>query len=186
MTIRVERSAGARASKVSGKERTWADGSGHEVRSDRRWPALARHGDDVHAPTSPPETLFYDGRCGLCHGVVRFVLARDRSGAAFRFAPLQGESFSRVAGALGEAQRADSVFLRTHSGALLAKSDAVLHVLRRLGGGCGLLAGLLALFPRALRDLGYDVVARLRRRLFGTKDELCPVVPESQRDRFDP
>src|SRR2546422_4747254 len=31
-----------------------------------------------------PERLFYDGSCGLCHRAVRFVLAEDRTGNAFR------------------------------------------------------------------------------------------------------
>src|SRR5579885_2416758 len=35
-----------------------------------------------------PELIFYDGHCGLCHGFVKFALARDREGARFRFAPL--------------------------------------------------------------------------------------------------
>ena len=40
-----------------------------------------------------PERLFYDGTCALCHGAVRFVLARDRDGSAFRFAPLDFHDF---------------------------------------------------------------------------------------------
>ena len=29
---------------------------------------------------TPPEVLFYDGGCGLCHRAVRTVLASDRAG----------------------------------------------------------------------------------------------------------
>lgn len=39
------------------------------------------------------DRLFYDGTCGMCHGSVRLLLAEDRSGSAFRFAPLKGEAF---------------------------------------------------------------------------------------------
>src|SRR5208282_2216789 len=34
------------------------------------------------------EELFYDGYCGLCHRAVRFILAEDTTGTAFRFAAL--------------------------------------------------------------------------------------------------
>ena len=43
------------------------------------------------------ELVFYDGRCGLCHHSVRFLLARDRDGALFRYAPLFGETFGPIA-----------------------------------------------------------------------------------------
>src|SRR5437879_3847393 len=45
------------------------------------------------ATHSPTETIFYDGHCGLCHWAVRFVLAKDRNGDAFRFAPLDSDAF---------------------------------------------------------------------------------------------
>jgi len=134
----------------------------------------------------PPETIFYDGHCGLCHGVVRFVLARDTTGEKFRFAPLQGDSFARAAGGITDGDRPDSVYLRTRDGTLLVKSNAVLYVLRRLGGGWRVAGIVFSLLPRAVRDAGYDLVARLRRRLFGTPDTLCPLVPDALRDRFDP
>ena len=45
-------------------------------------------------PAAGTDILFYDGSCGLCHRAVRFILAEDRSGTAFRFAPLGGETFA--------------------------------------------------------------------------------------------
>ena len=42
--------------------------------------------------------IFYDGACGLCHRVVRFVLAEDHGGK-FMFSPLQGAAFRRAVGA---------------------------------------------------------------------------------------
>jgi predicted DCC family thiol-disulfide oxidoreductase YuxK len=41
-------------------------------------------------------TVFYDGHCGLCHGFIRFLLARDPGGEKFDFAPLQGSFFATV------------------------------------------------------------------------------------------
>ncbi len=130
--------------------------------------------------------LFYDGHCGLCHGAVKFVLKRDRSGQAFRFAPLQGPTFELRVPAERRAGLPDSIIVLTNEGALLARSDAVLHILRRLGGGWKALAGVLALVPRTLRDAAYDFIAHIRYRIFGKRDELCPIVPPDLRARFDP
>ncbi|HXX18828.1 MAG TPA: DCC1-like thiol-disulfide oxidoreductase family protein [Candidatus Acidoferrum sp.] len=133
-----------------------------------------------------PELLFYDGHCALCHRAVKFVLKHDRSGEAFRFAPLQGSTFqSRV---LPEQRAAlpDSIVVLTNSGSLLIRSDAFVHILRRLGGGWGFWAGVIALIPRPIRDVAYDFVARVRYRVFGRRDQVCPLVPPELRARFDP
>jgi predicted DCC family thiol-disulfide oxidoreductase YuxK len=80
----------------------------------------------------------------------------------------------------------DTFVVLTRDGTLLLRSDASLHVLRRLGGVWKILAKILSAFPRGLRDLVYDFVARSRYRLFGRHDGLCPVVPPNLRARFDP
>ena len=133
-----------------------------------------------------PEILFYDGHCALCHGAVKFVLKRDRTGAAFRFAPLQGSTFVEK---LSPSQRAglpDSVIVLTNEGQLLTRSDAFLHILRRLGGGWRPLAGMFSIVPRALRDAVYNFIARIRYSIFGRKDDLCPIMPPNLRERFLP
>jgi predicted DCC family thiol-disulfide oxidoreductase YuxK len=135
---------------------------------------------------SNAEILFYDGHCALCHGAVKFVLKHDRSGGAFRFAPLQGATFQSRVPAAARAELPDSVVVLTQDGALLVRSSAFVHVLRRLGGGWKILAGLIAVVPRTLRDLIYNFIARVRYRVFGKRDDLCPIVPLELRDRFDP
>jgi predicted DCC family thiol-disulfide oxidoreductase YuxK len=136
-------------------------------------------------PEETPEILFYDGHCALCHGAVKFVLKRDRS-AAFRFAPLQGSTFESRIPPERRAALPDSVVVLTREGNLLTRSDAFLHVSRRLGGGWKILADVLRVFPRPLRDAVYNGVARIRYRVFGKREELCPIVPAEIRTRFDP
>lgn len=133
-----------------------------------------------------PEVLFYDGGCGLCHRAVRFVLRADREGRAFRFAPLGGRTFDERVPPAVRAGLPDSIVVRTAEGALLTRSAAAIHVLRRLGGGWRWAAGLLAAVPRGVRDAGYDFVARIRFRLFARPDDACPVVPPALRGRFLP
>jgi len=130
--------------------------------------------------------LFYDGHCALCHRAVKFVLKHDRSGKAFRFAPLTGPTFQAQVPPERRADLPDSVVVLTEEGALLIRSDAFLHILRRLGGGWRILAGALVVIPRPVRDFAYDFIARIRYRVFGTKDDWCPMVPPDLRARFDP
>lgn len=132
------------------------------------------------------ERLFYDGHCGLCQRSVRLILAEDTTGNAFRFAPLQGETFQALVSAKEREALPLSLVVQTENGALLTRSSAVLHILRRLGGVWRLLAGLLALLPGRLRDRLYDGVARIRHRLFTRPDDLCPLMPPALRARFDP
>ena len=132
------------------------------------------------------EYIFYDGHCGLCHRAVKFVLKHDHSGTAFRFAPLQGETIKSLLAPEQRASLPDSFVVFTRDGMLLTRSDASLHVMKRLGGGWKLLANISGLIPRALRDIVYDFVARVRYRVFGRQDDLCPVVPPNLRARFDP
>lgn len=133
-----------------------------------------------------PERLFYDGTCGLCHRAVRFVLAEDPEGRAFRFAPLQGETF-RVAVPEEEAiGLPDSLVLMTGERTLLTRSAVVLHLLDRLGGLWRVLAVFARVVPSGVRDRVYGGIARVRYRLFARPSEACPLVPQHLRARFDP
>jgi predicted DCC family thiol-disulfide oxidoreductase YuxK len=141
---------------------------------------------NVPTPAENPEFLFYDGHCGLCHRAVKFVLKHDRTGKAFRFAPLQGETFAARVLAERRAGLPDSIVVETAEGALLVRSSAFIHILRRHGGGWRILAAILAVIPRPLRDAAYDFIARIRYSIFGRRDEMCPIVPAELRARFDP
>jgi predicted DCC family thiol-disulfide oxidoreductase YuxK len=136
------------------------------------------------------DVIFYDGDCGLCHRWVKFVLPRDSPGSdsnrvpRFLFSPLGSEYFR---GRVDEMQREtlpDSIVLLTANGQLLTRSSAVIGILRRLGGVWALLAGLMAVLPRGLRDWGYDRVAAVRHRFFAKPTESCPMMPPEQRERF--
>ena len=80
----------------------------------------------------------------------------------------------------------DSIVIRTAEGSLLARSDAVVRILQRLGGGWRILGAIMAAIPRGLRNAVYDFIARIRYPVFGKRDDLCPLVPPELRRRFDP
>jgi predicted DCC family thiol-disulfide oxidoreductase YuxK len=66
----------------------------------------------------------------------------------------------------------------------LERSDAVIGVLRRLGGLFGVCGVLLTVVPRGVRDAAYDLVGRYRLRFLGNADALCPIVPSELSARF--
>ena len=79
---------------------------------------------------------------------------------------------------------AGSIAVRTEDGRLLVRSDAVLYTLRRLGSMWRAIAIAMSAVPRGLRDIGYDLVARIRYRVFGRAKTVCPLVPADLRSRF--
>ena len=133
----------------------------------------------------PPgrEILFYDGHCGMCHGFVRFLLAKDRA-RAFVFAPLQGDTFVAMVPEAERAKLPDSMIIRTDDGRLLVRSAAALHVFETIGGGWRLLARLLQVIPRPILDAVYRTVAAIRHRLGPPPPSTCPLVPAELRERF--
>jgi predicted DCC family thiol-disulfide oxidoreductase YuxK len=132
--------------------------------------------DDLDAPV-----ILFDGVCNLCNAAVRTVVRYDDRGV-FRLAPLQsavGQALLRRHG-LPTADF-DSVVL-VEDGGVYTRSTAALRVCRRLGLPWSLLSPVLAV-PAPLRDPFYDLVARLRYRVFGRTDE-CQVPSPAVRERF--
>lgn len=156
------------------------------------WLALTAHlflFDPAWLPARPaatPEHVFYDGSCALCHGAVRFLLAEDPAGTAFRFAALQSDTFESLVPPDLRATLPDSIVVRTDAGDLLLRAAAIRHLLARLGGLWRLIAAASRLVPLPLADRAYDLVARIRYRFFGKKSDACPMLPPDLRARFSP
>jgi predicted DCC family thiol-disulfide oxidoreductase YuxK len=131
--------------------------------------------------------LLYDGVCGLCNRFVRFVLKRDRNDR-FRFAALQSDFARTILERHGvDAVDLDTVYLVTSyqrpEESLSNRSDAAVAVLSELGGFWKMVAGLLRLVPRPIRNWGYNLVARNRYRTFG-KYDVCPLPDPKDRHKF--
>lgn len=124
--------------------------------------------------------VLFDGVCNLCNAAVRFIIPRDPRGH-FQFAPLTSDAAARALASVPLAERPDSVVL-IDEGRVFTRSEAALRILRRLEFPWSL-AYALILLPRALRDWGYDAIARRRYRWFG-RHEQCPIPSPSIRDRF--
>ncbi len=108
--------------------------------------------------------LLYDGVCGLCNRFVQFILRRDRN-ALFRFASLQSALVARILARHGaNPSDLDTVYVVLNyelpNELLLSRSDAVLFVLKQLGGPWPPAAFLLQLLPNFLRNSAYNFIAR--------------------------
>lgn len=125
--------------------------------------------------------LLFDGVCGLCNGVVDFLLRHDRS-ARIRFAALQSEAGKCLMRACGYREDSlDSVVL-VQGTQCYTESAAVLAALGYLGLPWRLTAVFYAV-PRSVRDGVYRWVARHRYGWFGRR-ETCRVPDASERARF--
>jgi predicted DCC family thiol-disulfide oxidoreductase YuxK len=125
--------------------------------------------------------ILFDGDCGLCNGVVNFVLRHDERGC-FRFAPLQspaGQSFLRRYGLPPEG--VNSMVL-LENGRFFTRSTAALRLARRLGGVWSLLYCLI-IVPLPVRDFVYGLVAKYRYRVFG-RSASCTMPTPEHRKRF--
>jgi predicted DCC family thiol-disulfide oxidoreductase YuxK len=139
-----------------------------------------------HAAGPGAHLVLYDGVCGLCSRVVQFLLEHDRR-AVFSFATLQGPAGrSMVARWGGNPDALTSFFVCADYGTpearVFTRSDAALFVARQLGWPWkGLAVGRVV--PKSLRDAVYDLVARVRYRVFGRYDQ-CLVPRPEHRSRF--
>lgn len=131
--------------------------------------------------------VFYDGVCGLCNRLVRFLIRRDTH-ARLLFAPLQGALARTVLPPQGyDPSDLDTVYVVAHwrqpTQHVLARSRAILHALAELGPGWRAAAAFGRIVPRPLSDAVYNAVARRRYRTFGQL-AACPVPPPEWRGRF--
>ena len=131
--------------------------------------------------------ILYDGVCGLCNGLVQFLLKHDKDGR-LRFASLQSDFAEKVLRRHGfDAKDLDTVHVVENydqpDERVLQRSDAILRAGRELGGFWSASSSVARIVPRALRDLVYRFVATNRYRVFG-KYDTCMLPDPSQRSRF--
>jgi predicted DCC family thiol-disulfide oxidoreductase YuxK len=147
---------------------------------------MGSFGMQGQADSGGAHLVLYDGVCGLCNRLVRFVLAHDHR-AIFSFASLQsaiGRTMVERFG--GDPRDLNSIYVlanyRTPRINPFAKSRAVLFIASELGWPWKALcvAGVL---PTTMLDSIYDLVARHRYRIFG-RSETCPVPDPQVRNRF--
>lgn len=134
------------------------------------------------SPHPSSRIVFFDGECVLCNGFLDWMIAIDRS-AQLQVAPLQGETAKRLLPPLPHNPEEWSIYFLDETG-LYAQSEAVVQILRRLGG-IWTLFSIAGIIPVSLRDMVYRIVASNRYRILGKRDT-CRIPSEPERSRFLP
>jgi predicted DCC family thiol-disulfide oxidoreductase YuxK len=137
--------------------------------------------------TTANPIILYDGVCGLCNRLIRFVLKRDRNDR-FRFAALQSEFAATVLERRGiNPQSLDTMYLLVNYSQpderLEARSDAAIQIFAELDGIWRALASIVRMWPRWFREKAYNLIARNRYQLFG-KYQACQIPDERYRTKF--
>lgn len=129
--------------------------------------------------------VFFDGECLLCSGVVRWCHRVDHAGVIW-FASLDSQFADQHREELGlppAGEGADTfAFWNGPAGEVAFRSAGATELLKCLGGGWCFLGKVMSRFPRMIRDGGYNLVARNRRKWFGSA-ETCTMPPGSLRGR---
>lgn len=148
---------------------------------------LMRRTLDAAAEGPPLHLVLYDGECGVCSRVVRWLLAADRQGV-LRFAPLQGATAAELRRRRPDlpADLDSIIYVDRSSGVeeVSWRSEAIFRIGRLLGGPWQAVAALRWL-PRSLTDAAYDAFAR-RRHLVGSSDAICALPSATEATRFLP
>ncbi len=124
--------------------------------------------------------VFYDSDCGFCTGAVRFVLDHETT-PRLRFAPLNGETAAQT----GIRPELGLKTIIVHdNGKTYIRSRAIRHIMENMGHPWQRRAKWFSAIPAPLSDVGYRLVASVRRHLPGSSQ--CGILPPEHRQRFLP
>ena len=126
--------------------------------------------------------VFFDGECVMCNGFLDWMMTIDRS-ALLRVSPLQGETARRLLPPLPHNPEEWSIYFLDET-RLYSQSEAVVQILRRLGGFWAMLS-VAGVVPVGVRDVVYRSVASNRYRILGKRDT-CRLPNKQERSRFLP
>lgn len=120
--------------------------------------------------------ILFDGVCNLCNGFVQFTIERDKD-QYFKFASLQSDTAKEILASFGLDNQSLSTVILVENGQYYTKSTAGLTIISRFGGLWSL-AKVLLIFPKFIRDVVYDFIARNRYKWFGEKESCWIPTPE--------
>ncbi len=117
--------------------------------------------------------IIYDGNCRVCSQIVNILQALDTDGRFDYFGRHSPEGQKAHMGLGLNPERTDSIIFISMYG-YHTKSDAVLRILRTLGGLWGMFC-IFRIIPKGIRDRMYDLVAANRHFLSGKAVNGCRI-----------
>lgn len=125
--------------------------------------------------------LFFDGVCGMCNGLINFMMAEDRN-SALRYATLQGETAKENVSPAYLEELNSIVYIEGDK--TYTESDGVIHALASMGGIYKLVL-VFKFVPKFIRDKIYAYISRNRYKWFGKK-ESCRMPTPEEREKLLP
>lgn len=116
--------------------------------------------------------MLFDGECTFCAFWVKYILKKDKKDQ-FIFTSLQSNTGKQLLQEYKVPESVDSVVLISKGKAFI-KSNAVFEIQRLLGGWRKIFL-VFKVFPRFIRDIIYDLVAKMRYKLFKRKTCELPI-----------
>lgn len=113
--------------------------------------------------------VFYDGQCRVCNYWVGWILQKKKS-SHFMFASLDSEFATEFFEYYNYSIPKDTMVVWSNDLRFLVKSDAVIYILNQISPS-SISSGIIRLFPKPIRDVGYTIFAILRKLLPITKCE---------------
>ena len=126
------------------------------------------------------KTLFFDGYCNLCNGLVDWVMKQDRR-QTIQFASLQGKTAAEKLNLSSSKIDFDTVIYFKDQ-QTFERSNAILELLNDLGGFWRLFY-TFKVIPVFVRDFIYNWVAKNRFRFFGRR-ETCRMPTPNEKARL--
>ena len=126
--------------------------------------------------------IVFDGVCHLCSGWVHFLIKRDPA-KRFIFSAMQTATGKSLLSQHGLNPDDPVSFLLIDKSITYRDSTAIVHILKHLDSGWKVLAVLIAIIPRMIRDPLYRWFARNRYSLFGRRTQ-CLMPSAALRERF--
>lgn len=109
--------------------------------------------------------ILFDGCCNLCNGWIHLLKKWDRKQLFLFISIHSGEGKELI----NKKNYPRNTVIYQGKDKTYFKSDAVLHILKDLGGPWRIFY-FLKIIPRVVRDALYELIARYRLRIFGTSN----------------
>jgi predicted DCC family thiol-disulfide oxidoreductase YuxK len=126
--------------------------------------------------------ILFDGICNLCNSAVTIVIKQDKKNT-FLFAAIQSKKGKEIIDYLEiDIVKIDAIILYESGVSYDVKSTAALKIMNDFGQFWQL-TKLLWVFPKGLRNLVYDFIAKNRYKWFGKK-EACMIPTNDLKSKF--
>ncbi len=109
--------------------------------------------------------IFVDGYCVLCSRFTQYILKRDKE-EYFRFSTIQKNSAFLHGHRFNSEELSQTVVL-LKEGNFYTHSDVAIKVFEKLSP---IKARFLTYVPKPIRNIGYNLISKVRYRVFGKKE----------------